>query len=158
MDIRPMGAPGDLGWVVLAHGELYAAEFGWDGSFEELVAGIVARFAEDHDADREAAWIAVDGGRRVGCVMCVRVDDVTAQLRVLLVDPSARGRGLGGRLVDTCVEFARTAGFSVLKLWTTDPLKAARGLYLSRGFALVEEKPAHEFGVDLVTQVYELEL
>jgi GNAT superfamily N-acetyltransferase len=157
--IRNLDQPGDLGWMVQAHGEIYAAEYGWDRSFETLVAGIVARFAEDHDPDREAAWVAVDDtGRRVGCVMCVRVDDRTAQLRVLLVDPSARGTGVGGALVDTCVRFARTAGFAVLKLWTTDPLTAARGLYLSRGFLLVEEKPAHEFGVDLVTQVYELEL
>lgn len=156
--VRPLGEPGDLGWVVMAHGELYAAEFGWDTSFEALVARIVADHAADHDPAREAAWIAEAGGARVGCVFCVRADDRTAQLRILLVDPSARGNGLGGRLVDTCIDFARRAGYSRMKLWTNDPLVAARRVYLSRGFRLVEESPHHSFGVDLVGQVYELSL
>lgn len=105
--IRPLDRPGDLGWVVMAHGELYAAEFGWDTSFEALVARIVADYAAGHDPAREAAWIAELNGERVGCVFCVAADDRTAQLRILLVDPAARGRRLGGRLVDECLAFAR---------------------------------------------------
>jgi GNAT superfamily N-acetyltransferase len=156
--IRPLGRPGDLGWVVMAHGEVYAAEFGWDTSFEALVARIVADYAADHDPAREAAWIAEVDGRRVGCVFCVAADQTTAQLRILLVDPSARGHRLGGRLVDECVSFARRAGYARMKLWTNDPLVAARHIYLSRGFTLVQEDPHHSFGVDLVGQVYELDL
>ena len=156
--IRPLGQPGDLGWMVMAHGELYAAEFGWDTGFEALVARIVADYAGGRDPDREAAWIAELDGRRVGCVLCVRADDVTAQLRILLVDPSARGHGLGGRLVDECLAFARGRGYSRMKLWTNDPLAAARRVYLSRGFTLVGQEPHHSFGVDLVGQVYQRDL
>jgi GNAT superfamily N-acetyltransferase len=156
--IRPLGRPGDLGWVVLAHGELYAAEFGWNTEFEALVCRIVADYANGHDPSREAAWIAERGGARVGCVFCVRADEATAQLRILLVDPVARGAGLGRALVDTCIEFARDVGYARLKLWTNDPLVAARQVYLSRGFVLVEKEPHHSFGVDLVGQVYELAL
>ena len=156
--IRPLGAPGDLGWVVKAHGELYAEEFGWDWTFEALVAGIVAEFAAGHDPVRERAWVAEFHGRRVGCVFCVAKDDVTAQLRILLVHPEARGRGLGGRLVDTCIEFARSAGYRRMSLWANRPLEAARRIYLQRGFMLVEERPHHSFGVDLVGQTYELRL
>jgi GNAT superfamily N-acetyltransferase len=158
IDIRPLGQPGDLGWVVLAHGEIYASEFGWDTTFEALVARIVADFANGHDPAREAAWIAQRDGVRVGCVFCVRADDETAQLRILLVDPAARGHGLGRRLVDTCVDFARQAGYRRVRLWTNDPLVAARRVYLSRGFRLVEEEPHHSFGHDLVGQVYDLDL
>jgi GNAT superfamily N-acetyltransferase len=156
--IRRLGDPGDLGWVVMAHGELYATEFGWDTSFEALVAHIVADYAADHDPVREAAWIAEMDGRRVGCVFCVRADDTTAQLRILLVDASARGDGLGGRLVDECLAFARAAGYKRMRLWTNHPLAPARRVYLSRGFRLVEEEPHHSFGVDLIGQVYELDL
>jgi GNAT superfamily N-acetyltransferase len=156
--IRPLGQPGDLGWVVQRHGELYAAEFGWDTTFEALVAAIVADFANGHDPTREAAWIAEVDGRRVGTVLCVAVDDDTAQLRVLLVEPSARGTGLGGRLVDACVRFARDAGYARLRLWTNHPLEAARRVYVARGFVLVEEEPHHSFGVELAGQVYELDL
>jgi len=155
--IRRLGHPGDLGWVVMAHGELYAAEFGWDSIFEALVARIVADYAAAPPG-RQAAWIAEVDGRRVGCVFCVAADDTTAQLRILLVDPSARGHGLGGRLVDECVEFARGAGCTRMKLWTNHPLVAARQVYLARGFQLVEEEPHHSFGVDLLGQVYELDL
>ncbi len=156
--IRRLGHPGDLGWVVMAHGEVYAAEFGWDTSFEALVARIVADYAAKHDPTREAAWIAEQDNRRVGCVFCVGADETTAQLRILLVDPSARGHRLGARLVDECVTFARDAGYVRMRLWTNDPLVAARTVYLSRGFTLVEEEPHHSFGVDLVGQVYELDL
>jgi len=156
--IRRLGQPGDLGWVVMAHGEIYASEFGWDGDFEALVAQVVAGYAATHDSKREAAWIATLGDRRVGCVFCVAADDQTAQLRVLLVDPAARGHGVGGRLVDECLEFARAAGYSRMRLWTTHPLVAARQIYLARGFSLVEEEPQRSFGADLIGQVYELGL
>jgi GNAT superfamily N-acetyltransferase len=156
--IRRLGKPGDLGWAVLAHGELYAREFGWDTSFEALVAKIVADYATSHDDTREAAWIAERDGQRVGCVCCVAADEQTAQLRILLVDPSARGQGLGARLVDECLSFARGAGYQRMKLWTTHPLVAARQLYLSRGFTLTQEEPHHSYGVQLTGQVYELDL
>lgn len=156
--IRQLGAPGDLGWAVMAHGEVYASEFGWDATFEALVARIVADYAERQDTGRECAWIAEVDGRRAGCVFCCAADDTTAQLRILLVEPWARGLDLGARLVDQAVGFARQAGFARMKLWTNHPLIAARRIYLSRGFELVEEEPHHSFGVDLTGQVYELDL
>ncbi len=156
--IRDLDQPGDLGWVVAAHGEIYAREFGWDTTFEALVARIVADYAHSHDPAREAAWIAELDGQRVGCVFCVAADDRTAQLRILLVDPTARGHGLGGRLVDTCVSFARDHGYQRMVLWTNDPLVSARTIYMSRGFRLADEEPHHSFGVDLVGQNYELDL
>ncbi len=158
IELRRLGRPGDLGWVVMAHGEIYASEFGWDTSFEALVAQIVADYAAKNDSAREAAWIAEVDGRRVGCVFCVAADETTAQLRILLVHPSARGRGLGARLVDECVNFARRAGFALMRLWTNHPLVAAKHVYLSRGFRLVEEAPHRSFGVELTAQVYELDL
>jgi GNAT superfamily N-acetyltransferase len=142
----------------MAHGETYAHEFGWDASMESFTARIVAEYASSHDSNREAAWIAELDSQRVGCVFCVAADDTTAQLRLLLVDSAARGRGLGGRLVDQCVAFARNAGYRRVILWTNHPLQAARLVYLSRGFKLVREEPHHSFGVDLVGQTYELDL
>jgi GNAT superfamily N-acetyltransferase len=156
--IRALGRPGDLGWVVQAHGEIYAAEFGWDGQFEALVARIVADYAAAHDPLREAAWIAERNGRRVGCVFCVAADPDTAQLRILLVDPAARGQRLGDRLTRACIDFARAAGYRRMRLWTNHPLAAAREVYLRAGFTLVESNEHHSFGVDLVGQVYELDL
>jgi GNAT superfamily N-acetyltransferase len=156
--IRLLTEPGDLGWVVEAHGELYASEFGWDAEFEALVARIVADYGSGHDPSREAAWIAELGGQRVGCVFLVAADGETAKLRLLLVDPLARGSGLGRRLVDTCIEFARRAGYRRLRLWTNQPLAAARRIYLSRGFELTGEQAHHSFGVDLIGQDYELDL
>jgi GNAT superfamily N-acetyltransferase len=156
--IRDLGAPGDLGWVVMAHGEQYAAEFGWDAAFEALVARIVADYAADHDPVREGAWIAERDGRRVGCVFCVRKDDETAQLRILLVTPEGRGVGLGRRLVDHTVGFARAAGYRRMVLWTNDPLTAARRIYVERGFRLVDEERHHSFGAELVGQNYVLAL
>ena len=157
--IRPLNRPGDLGWVIEAHGELYAAEYGWNTEMEAFVAAIVAAYAAQHDAAREAAWIAEYDGRRVGCVFCVGGEDpATAKLRLLLVHPDGRGQGLGGRLVDTCLEFARAAGYRRMRLWTNDVLAAARRVYLARGFALVEETPHHSFGADLVGQTYEVDL
>jgi GNAT superfamily N-acetyltransferase len=158
VSIRTLDRPGDLGWVVMAHGELYAAEFGWDRTFEALVCRIVADFANDHDPTRERAWIAERDRARVGCIFCVRIDDTSSQLRILLADPSVRGAGVGRALVDTCIEFARGAGYRRLKLWTNDPLVAARNVYLSRGFRLIDESPHHSFGVDLIGQTYELAL
>ena len=157
--IRPLGKPGDLGWVVQAHGELYAQEFGWDTSFEALVARIVADFAGGYDPERERGWIAELDGIRVGCVFCVRGDEPrTATLRILLVHPDARGHGLGRRLVDTCTDFAREAGYEHMRLWTNDVLAAARRIYLAAGFHLVAQAPHHSFGVDLVGQDYALDL
>ena len=160
--IRDLGVPGDLGWVVMAHGEQYAAEFGWDASFEALVARIVADYAADHDPAREGAWIAERAGRRVGCVFCVRsreaTDDETAQLRILLVTPEGRGLGLGRELVDRTVAFARAAAYRRLVLWTNEPLAAARRIYLERGFRLVDEERHRSFGAELVGQSYVLAL
>jgi GNAT superfamily N-acetyltransferase len=156
--IRPLGRPGDLGWVVKAHGEVYAEEFGWNTEFEALVARIVADYAAGHDPDREAAWIAELAGHRVGCVFLVARDAGTAQLRILLVDPAGRGHDLGRRLVAECLAFARHAGYERMMLWTNDPLAAARHLYLEAGFTLVSEEQHHSFGVDLTGQVYELDL
>ena len=157
--IRPLGQPGDLGWVVMAHGETYASEFGWDADFEALVARIVADYAEGHDPRRERAWIAEVDGRRAGCVFCIAADqDGTAQLRILLVDPTARGHSLGKRLVEECVRFARSAGYRRMVLWTNDPLVAAGRVYRAVGFRLTAEEPHHSFGVDLVGQTYELDL
>jgi GNAT superfamily N-acetyltransferase len=156
--IRALGTAGDLGWVVMAHGEIYATQFGWDTSFEALVARIVADYAARHDPAREGAWIAELDGRRVGCVFCVAADATTAQLRILLVDPSARGQHLGGRLVDECIAFARSAGYERMTLWTNHPLTAARKVYLARGFKLVSEEPHQSFGAELIGQMYELDL
>jgi GNAT superfamily N-acetyltransferase len=144
----------------MAHGEVYTREFGWDTSFEALVADIVARFAVAHDPDREAAWIAEVDGRRVGCVFCVSDPERrgTARLRLLLVHPDGRGRDLGRRLVGTCLGFVRDVGYERVRLWTNHPLAAARHLYLERGFRLVAEQPHQSFGVDLVGQTYELDL
>jgi GNAT superfamily N-acetyltransferase len=158
--IRELGRPGDLGWVVLAHGELYADEFGWNTDFEALVARIVADYAETHEPGRDAAWIAELDGERVGCIFCVRDPDdpESAKLRILLVDPRARGQGLGGRLVDECLAFARDAGYARVRLWTNHPLEAARRIYIGRGFELVGEEPHRSFGADLRGQTYELAL
>jgi GNAT superfamily N-acetyltransferase len=152
--IRRLGEPGDLGWVVMAHGEVYAAEYGWDTSFESLVARIVA----DYDPAHDAAWIAEVDGVRAGCVFCVRADDATAKLRILLVHPCARGRGAGAALVDECLSYARAAGYRRVTLWTNDVLKSARRIYQAAGFTLTDEKPHHSFGKDLVGQTWDLDL
>lgn len=158
VEVRPLGRPGDLGWVVMAHGELYTAEFGWDSTFEALVARIVADYAETRDPAVEQAWIAERDGQRVGCVFCVRKDDHTAQPRILLVDPAARGQRLGERLVEQCIDFARQVGYRQLVLWTNAPLAAARRIYLAAGFQLDGEEPHVSFGVELVGQSYTLDL
>jgi GNAT superfamily N-acetyltransferase len=157
--IRALGKPGDLGWVVMAHGERYAAEFGWDTSFEALVARIVADYAEQAVPGRDNAWIAERHDERVGCVFCVRGDTPDeCRLRILLVDPVARGRALGERLVSEAIAFARDAGYARMRLWTNHPLTAARRIYLRLGFRLVAETPHRSFGADLIGQTYELAL
>jgi GNAT superfamily N-acetyltransferase len=154
--IRELGEPGDLGWVVMAHGEIYAKEFGWNTEFEMLVLQIVADFARDASG---TAWIAESDGRRVGCVFCVAdADPVIAKLRILLVDPAARGQRLGRGLVATALEHARTAGFQRVRLWTNHPLVAAQRVYRDAGFVLIAEQPHHSFGVQLTGQTYELDL
>ena len=156
--IRELDQPGDLGWVVMAHGEMYAKEFGWDQSFEALVARIVADYAEHRDPAREAAWIAEVDGRRAGCVFCVAESDQVAKLRILLVDPAARGHGLGARLVDECVTFARAAGYQRITLWTNDVLTSARRIYQAAGFRLESAEPHQSFGQELVGQVWSRDL
>jgi DNA-binding MarR family transcriptional regulator/GNAT superfamily N-acetyltransferase len=150
--------PGDLGWMVQRNGAVYAAEYGWDQSYEALVARIVADFGQDHDPARERAWIAEVDGEPVGCVLCVRRDDETAQLRILLVDPGVRGLGIGARLVEECISFARNAGYRSLMLWTNDVLVSARRIYEAIGFELIDEEPHHSFGHDLVGQTWRLVL
>ncbi len=157
--IRPLGEPGDLGWVVMAHGELYAEEFGWNSEFERLVLQIVAEFARQNGRPGTAAWIAELDGRRVGCVFCVPGEEPgVAKLRILLVDPSARGQRLGGRLVESALSFAREAGYARMRLWTNHPLTAARRIYLGAGFSLIAEEEHESFGARLTGQVYELDL
>jgi GNAT superfamily N-acetyltransferase len=156
--VRPLGSPGDLGWIVQAHGELYAAQYGWDASFEALVARIVADFAAGHDPDRERGWIAELDGRRVGCVLCVADGPATARLRILLVHPDARGHGAGTRLVGTCVDFARDAGYGSVTLWTNDVLDAARRIYEAAGFVRTARAAHHSFGCDLVGEDWMLDL
>jgi len=158
MNVRELDQPGDLGWVVMAHGELYAREYGWDADFERLVAGVVGEFARN-DGAGQRAWIAEVDGERAGCIFCMPSDDPRcARLRLLLVDPKRRGLGLGGALVEECVRFARDAGYGRMTLWTNDNLASARKIYQGAGFVLVDETPHHSFGHDLVGQNWELSL
>jgi len=150
--------PGDLGWVVERHGAVYADEFGWNTDFEGLVARIVADYHDHHRPGRDNAWIATVDDARAGCVFCVERDTTTAQLRILLVEPWARGLGIGARLVDECIAFARTAGYSTMMLWTNDVLVAARRIYQTAGFTLAEEEHHHSFGHNLVGQNWTLDL
>jgi DNA-binding MarR family transcriptional regulator/GNAT superfamily N-acetyltransferase len=150
--------PGELGWVVQRNGALYAAEYGWDETYEALVARIVADYAARADRKREAAWIAEAGSQPVGCVFCMRKNDETAQLRLLLVEPAARGMGIGERLVAGCVAFARAAGYREIVLWTNDVLHSARRIYERAGFELAGSAEHHSFGHDLVGQDWRLTL
>lgn len=147
---------GDIGWAIERHGTLYAQEFGWNGEFEALVAGLFARFATAHEEAFERCWIAEFDGERLGCVFVVRNerDPTAAQLRCLLVDPKGRGLGLGRRLVDECLTFAKSAGYAKMVLWTNDVLVSARRIYEAAGFVLVEESSHHSFGHDLKGQIW----
>jgi DNA-binding MarR family transcriptional regulator/N-acetylglutamate synthase-like GNAT family acetyltransferase len=163
--LRPHRA-GDIGWAIGRHGALYAQEYGWDLGFEALVAQIAARFLERFDAAREACWIAERERSNVGCVFLVQARDEAsdaplegvAQLRLLLVEPSARGLGIGARLVDECERFARQAGYRRIVLWTNSVLVAARGIYAKAGYRLLRSEPHHSFGHDLVGETWELAL
>ncbi|KUN01309.1 MarR family transcriptional regulator [Streptomyces yokosukanensis] len=151
--------PGDLGWIVQRNAALYAAEYGWNADYEGLVARIVADFAQDHDPHLERVWIAERAGRPAGCVMCVRDEAPgAARLRLLLVEPEARGHGIGDRLVRAVIDFARGVGYRELVLWTNDVLGSARRIYQRHGFVLVAERPHRSFGKDLVGQDWRLDL
>ncbi len=158
--------PGDMGWVISRHGALYAQKYRWDMRFEALVARIAADFIDRFDASREACWMVERHGAVMGCVFLVQARDDAkqqalpgiAQLRMLLVEPSARGLGLGERLVSECTRFARQAGYTTIRLWTNSVLTAARGIYRKAGYRLLSSEPHHSFGHDLVGEVWELPL
>lgn len=148
--------PGDLGWVIARHGILYDQEYGWNVEFEALVATVAAAFASAHDPARERCWIAERDGERVGCIFLVRQSDTVAKLRLLLVEPAARGLGVGGRLVTECLDFARQARYTTVTLWTNDVLLAARRIYAGAGFRRIHAGPQRSFGHDLVEETWEL--
>jgi len=150
--------PGDMGWVIHRHGVLYAQEYGWDERFEALVAEITAKFIQNYDPKRERCWLAERNGEIVGSVFLVKHTKSAAKLRLLLVEPSARGLGIGRRLVDECIRFARQAGYRKLTLWTQSNLAAARNIYKQAGFTIVEKHPNHSFGHDLVSETWKLDL
>lgn len=150
--------PGDMGWVVQQHGELYAREFGWNREFEGLVAGIVAQMIKTFDPEWERGWIAELDGERVGSVFVVRKRKTVAQLRLLILSPAARGLGLGARLTDECLSFARAKGYKKMVLWTNSNLLAARDIYARRGFTLTQSEPYQGYGKDLVGETWELVL
>jgi GNAT superfamily N-acetyltransferase len=156
--IRDTARPGDLGWVIGRHGALYAAELGWSLDFEVLVAQIATAFFAEHDPTRERCWFAELDGRTVGCVFLVRASERVAQFRLLLVEPEARGYGLGGALIRTCVDFARQAGYESVTLWTNSVLEAARRLYEASGFRMIASEPHHSFGHDLISETWRLDL
>ncbi len=155
--LRPP-APGDLGWVVARHGALYAQEYGWGTSFEGLCAEIVAQYVKTHDPARARCWIADIDGEPVGCVFLEKGSDEIAKLRLLLVDPKARGLGIGTRLVDECIRFARAAGYRKISLWTRSVLVDARRIYQGAGFKRTASKPHAEYGMKFFEETWELKL
>jgi len=155
--LRPY-QPGDMGWVVHRHGVLYAQEYGWDEQFEALVASIVAKFIQHYEPKRERCWIAEKEGEIVGSVFLLKQSKTVAMLRLLLVEPKARGVGIGTRLVSECQRFARYAGYRKIRLWTNNILIAARHIYEKAGFRRIHEDPHHSFGHDLVGETWELKL
>lgn len=148
--------PGDMGWVVQQHGEVYAREYGWNSEFETLVADIAGKYLKNFQPDFEKCWIAELDGLRVGAVFVMRKSATVAQLRMLILAPEARGLGLGGRLTDECIVFARGKGYKKMQLWTNSCLDAARAIYAKRGFRLTKSEPYHGFGHDLVGETWEL--
>jgi len=150
--------PGDMGWVVHRHGILYAEEYAWDEQFEALVAEIVTGFIQNYDSRRDRCWIAEMEGEIVGSVFLVKQSESTAKLRLLLVEPKARGLGIGSRLVNDCIKFAQQVGYRKVTLWTNNILTAARRIYQTAGFRRVNEQPHQSFGQDLVAETWELKL
>jgi len=150
--------PGDIGWIVSRHGAIYAQEFGWDISFEALVAEITAQFIRGYDPSREHCWIAEMDGEPVGSIFLVKGSDQVAKLRLLLLEKKARGLGIGRALTEQCIRFARETGYTSITLWTQSILLAARGIYQRAGFRRIAEEPHHSFGVDLVGETWELKL
>jgi GNAT superfamily N-acetyltransferase len=150
--------PGDIGWIIHRHGTVYSQEYGFDETFEALVADILVQFIRKHDSRRERIWIAEQDGERIGSVMIVDAGHHVAQLRLLLVEPEARGKGLGRRLIDECTKFSRRNQYRKIKLWTQSNLAEARHLYMKAGFEMVEASPHKSFGQDLTAEVWELSL
>jgi len=155
--IRPH-RPGDMGWIIQAHGRIYTREFGWDNSFEAMVAEIAAEFLNNYNPEKECCWIAEKDGMNIGSASVVQDEEDTCKLRLVIVDPSARGLGVGLRLVEECIKFAEQIGYARMTLWTFDNLHAAINIYKKLGFTLVNEAPEHSFGKDLVAQYWQRDL
>lgn len=157
MNIRSL-QPGDLGWIIHRHGVLYSKEYGWNEQFEALVAGIASDFVKNYNPSKEKCWIAEKDGEIIGSVFLVQGSESVAKLRLLLVEPTARGLGLGTRLVSECIQFARSCGYEKITLWTNSVLISARHIYDKLGFIRIEEEEHHNFGHSLISETWELQL